>query len=107
MTRPVVVEITHRLGKQEARWRIASGFERIRSQIGVASMAVDERWENDRLHFGARAMGQSLTGRLDVADDKVRIEVDLPAGLAFLANGVRGRLERAGSMLLEKPKPPA
>jgi hypothetical protein len=105
MTRPVVVEITHRLGKEEARRRIAGGFDRIRSQIGFAT-TFEERWEEDRLHFGARALGQSIVGRLDVADEKVRIELDLPPGLAFLAQSIRGRLGRGGALLLGKPQSP-
>ena len=38
----------------------------------------EERWEQDRMIFRVRALGQAASGHLDVADDHVRVEVTLP-----------------------------
>jgi hypothetical protein len=46
-------------------------------------------------------MGQKATGRLDVLDDTVRIELDLPEMLAALADKITGRLKTEGQKLLE------
>ena len=43
-----------------------------------------------------------MTGRVDVKDDSVVIEVDLPEMLAALAEGIMGRLKQEGVKLLEK-----
>ena len=103
MSRPVTVNIPHQLGKTEARRRIDEGFGRMRSQIngGLGRMLTcHERWEGDRLHFEAGTLGQKVTGRLDVAEDAVRIEVDLPEILAGLAERIAGKLKSEGQKLL-------
>lgn len=104
MSRPLTVNIPHQLGKTEARRRIDEGFGRMRSQItgGVGRMLTcHERWEGDRLHFDAGTLGQRITGRLDVAEDVVRIEVDLPEILAALAGRIAGKLTSEGQKLLK------
>jgi hypothetical protein len=101
----VTVNIPHSLGKDEARRRIEEGFGRMRQQMTGgfgALVAVNERWEGDRLHFEGGGMGQKLTGRLDVLADSVRLEVDLPEILAAIADKIAGRLKTEGQKLLEK-----
>lgn len=105
MSRPVTVTIPHQLGRAEARRRIEEGFGRLRGQMtgGIGGMlACTERWEGDRLHFEAGMLAQKMTGRLDVADESVRIEVDLPEILAALAERIAGKLKDEGRKLLEK-----
>ena len=102
MSKPVVVNVPHDLGRDEARRRLESGFGRIREQIGGKALAFEERWEGERLHFNAGAFGQKVSGRVDVLDKSVRIEVDLPWILASIAEKLQGRLQKAGTLLLEK-----
>jgi hypothetical protein len=52
------------------------------------------------MDFGASVMHQSVTGRLDVMEDQVHIEVDLPALLVVFASRISGRLQRQGQLLL-------
>ena len=58
MPRPVVIEIAHELGRAEAHRRFKNGFGKIRDQLGVGMVAFEERWEGERLHFSAAALGQ-------------------------------------------------
>ena len=109
MARPVTVTIPHSLGKDEARRRIEQGFGQMRQQMaaGVGGMLASmvkfqERWEGDRLHFEATGMGQKMTGRLDVRDNAVDIQLDLPEMLAALADRIAGKLKAEGQKLLEK-----
>ncbi len=102
MSRPVVVNIPHELGREEARRRLERGFGSIREQIGGKAVAFQERWEGERLHFDAGAFGQKVAGRVDVLDKSVRIELDLPWILASIAEKLQGRLKSAGTLLLEK-----
>ena len=105
MSRPVSVTIPHKLGRDEARRRLEEGFGRLRQQMTggmVGMLACHERWEGDRLHFEAGALGQKVTGRLDVSEDSVRIEVDLPEILAMLAERITGKLKDEGRKLLEQ-----
>src|SRR3954462_12965846 len=100
MPRPVIVDIAHELGREEARRRIKNGFGRIRDQLGVGTLAFEERWEGERLHFSAGALGQKVTGRVDVLEKSVRIELDLPWPLAALAGTLQRRVRNAGALLL-------
>ena len=102
MAKPVVVDIPHDLGREEARRRLEKGFGRIREQIAGHALAFEERWENERLHFQAGALGQKVSGRVDVFDKSVRIEVDLPWILATIAEKLQGRIRKEGQLLLEK-----
>jgi hypothetical protein len=102
MAKPLVVNIPHELGRAEARRRLEGGFGRIREQIGGKALAFEERWEGDRLHFNAGAFGQRVTGRVDVEEKGVRIELDLPWILAAIAEKLQHRVQHAGRLLLEK-----
>jgi len=105
MARPVTVNIPHGLGKDEARRRIEQGFGRVRQQLAGAvggMLAFQERWEGDRLHFEGGALGQKITGRLEVLADSVVIQLDLPAILAAIADRVAATLKSEGQKLLEK-----
>ena len=102
MPKPVVIDISHELGKDEAQRRLQKGFGMIRDQFGVGALAFEERWEAERLHFTAGLLGQKVAGRVDVMERSVRIELDLPWGLAVLAETLQGRIRNAGTLLLEK-----
>jgi hypothetical protein len=43
------------------------------------------------------------TGTVDVADDHVRLEVQLPWLLSMLANKAKALVEKQGRLMLEKP----
>ena len=102
MPKPVVVNIPHDLGREEAKRRLAEGFGRVREQIGGKALAFEERWEGERLHFSAGAFGQKVSGRADVLDGSVRIELDLPWVLASIAEKLQHRVKSAATLLLEK-----
>lgn len=103
MTRPIQVTIPHQLGREEARRRIAGGFSRLADQLPGGGMAkVTESWRGDRMSFSIRAIGQSMDGHIDVLDDAVHMEVQLPAILAAIAEKLRDRLQKAGQLLLTR-----
>jgi putative polyhydroxyalkanoate system protein len=101
MVKPVVVTIPHELGKAEARKRIEEGVGKLIHQFGEG-VKLTRTWEGDRLSFAAKVVGQAVAGRLDVAEDAVRMEVDLPPFFAMIADKVKGRLKKEGQLMLEK-----
>jgi hypothetical protein len=108
VAKPVTVSIPHNLGKDEARRRLESGFGNVKQQLagGIGGMlSLQERWEGDRLHLSGGALGQKITGRLDVLADSVRIELDLPEMLAMVADRIVGTLKKEGQKLLENKSP--
>ena len=100
MNRAVTVSIPHQLGRAEARRRIEAGFGDFSRHLGGGAGALTKTWEGDRLNFGLHAMGQGISGFLDVADDVVRVEVVLPGFLAMIAGKVKGKLKKEGQILL-------
>ena len=103
MTAPLIVTIPHRLGREEAVRRLRGGMARATSALPV--LTVDEEtWDGDRMAFRVRAMGQSASGNVDVADDHVRLEVTLPWLLQRFAQIAQAAIQARGKLLLEKPK---
>lgn len=98
----VTVTIPHRLGAVEARRRLQQGITQLRTQYAGQVASIEERWEADHMEFQAGLLGQTLTGRLDVQAESVRVELDLPWMLAVLAEKIRGEVEQRGRKLLEK-----
>ena len=47
-------------------------------------------------------MGQTVGGRLDVADEAVRLEVDLPWILSVFAEKAKSMIQKQGTLMLEK-----
>jgi len=98
MPAPLVVSIPHSLGREEAMRRLKTGLTRAASSVPVLQVD-EERWEDNRMIFRVRALGQAASGNVDVADDHVRVEVVLPWLLQrFAEAAIRNR----GKLLLTK-----
>jgi hypothetical protein len=101
MPAPLVVSIPHSLGREEAIRRLKTGLSRAASSMPV--MSVDEeRWEDNRMNFRVRALGQAVAGQVDVADDHVRVEVVLPWLLQRFAEVAQAAIQNRGKLLLTK-----
>ena len=103
MSQPLIVSIPHRLGRVEAKRRLDSGIGRLRPELTQFVSALDYGWQGDTLNFNASAMWQTITGRLEVLDDAVRIEIDLPWLMQLLGDTVAKQVRSRGVALLEKP----
>ena len=102
MSKPVIVSIPHRLGREEAVRRIRGGFECARSQFAGILNISQHAWSGDRLTFQASAFSQRAAGTIDVLDDSVRIEVTLPWLLASIAEKLAPAIRRESVLMLEK-----
>jgi putative polyhydroxyalkanoate system protein len=101
MSKPVTVTIAHDLGKAEARRRVDAGFGDLARHLGGLG-TVSRQWDGDRMVFAFQAMGQAISGGVDIEDRAVRVEVVLPNLLALMAGKIKGRLQQEGQLLLEK-----
>jgi putative polyhydroxyalkanoate system protein len=104
MSKPLVVVIPHQLGREGARQRLDSGLETLKSKFGAQISSIDSSWTGDHLDLVVKAVGQSVTAGLDVADDNVRVEVQLPWMLAMIAEKAKNLIQKEGQLLLEKKK---
>ena len=107
MSKPIVVSIPHRLGKDEAIRRLKSGLGQMRTNYGHLLAVQEETWNGDRLLFQVSALGQAAAGIIDVAEDYVRLEVTLPWLLAKLAEKLTPAIRKEGTLMLEKKSAPA
>ena len=101
MTQPIVVNLPHRLGAEEAKRRLRGSIGSLKDHIPGGAAEVESRWEGDRMYLNVRAMGQEVSGHIDVEETKVRLELVLPALLALFAGKIEGLLRKKGGALLE------
>lgn len=102
MSKPLVVSIPHQLDRQEAVRRIKSGLTSVRTHYSSFFTIEEENWSGDRLGFNIRALGQSVVGSIEVANDHVRLEVMLPWLLTKIAQRFTGAIRKEGALMLEK-----
>jgi Putative polyhydroxyalkanoic acid system protein (PHA_gran_rgn) len=107
MTEPLTVSIPHKLGRQEAKRRLDSGINRIGPELAGLVSTLDYNWDGDDLNFRAVAMWQTITGRIEVLEETVRIEIDLPWMMRLLGDTITKQVRGRGSAMLEKPPGPA
>lgn len=100
---PLVITISHRLGREEAKRRLDDGLGHIRGQLAGFVSSLDYTWTDYRLDFSVTAMRQSIDGRIDIEDDIVRVEIRLPLLLRMLASKITGRVRSEAALLLDKP----
>ncbi|WP_406857729.1 polyhydroxyalkanoic acid system family protein [Alsobacter sp. KACC 23698] len=104
MPKPVVVTISHALGREQAVERLRERIGAIRQALGQYRVVmVKDEWAGDRLNLGLSALGQTVQGIVDVKDDHVRIEVQLPWLLAAFADRLQALVREKGPALLGPP----
>ena len=100
---PVIVSIPHRLGREEAKRRLDAGIGHLGPELGAVVGGLDYSWNADTLNLRATAMWQTITGRIEVLDDAVRIEIDLPWMMRLLGDTITKQVRGRALAMLEKP----
>jgi Putative polyhydroxyalkanoic acid system protein (PHA_gran_rgn) len=105
VAKPITITLPHELGQAEARRRLDQGFASIGQQAtgGVTGfVSFQKRWEGDRLQFEGGALGQKMTGRIEVLPESVIIQIDLPELLAALGDRLLSAVKQQTQKLLAK-----
>lgn len=102
MTKPLVVSIPHQLGALEAQRRLQTGIEQMKEQYAGKLAVLEDRWTGPHLDFRVSAIGQSVTGTIDVSEDHVMLALQLPWVLAMIAQKAQTMIQNKGQLLLEK-----
>jgi hypothetical protein len=93
MSNSIVITVPHRLGVEEAKRRIAEQLEHLRRDY-IDKLAYSEvNWDADTADLRVVALGQTVTGKICVMSDSLRIEVQLPWILAALTDKIQGVLK--------------
>ncbi|MCJ7421406.1 polyhydroxyalkanoic acid system family protein [Sphingomicrobium astaxanthinifaciens] len=100
MTTPLEVELPHRLGKAEARARIAGNTHRLADAIPGAMAEVHEAWDGDWLTLTVGAMGQEVRALIEVEEALVKCRIDLPGVLGMFRAAIERAMKTHGEDLL-------
>lgn len=100
---PIVVTITHRHGRTEAARRIKAEIESARTRYEGKLKIAEENWDGDHLVFRVAALGQPVTGKIDVGDDYVRAEVLLTWLMEHLTAPAEALIKAEGQRALHEP----
>jgi Putative polyhydroxyalkanoic acid system protein (PHA_gran_rgn) len=99
----LTASVPHQLTRTEAKRRIQDGLNDLRQKQAALLGGFRENWSGDTMEFHGGVMGQSVSGRLEVEDQAVRVEVALPWLLGMLAGALKPRIEQQGRQLLSAP----
>ena len=58
--KPVVATVSHTLGREAAKRRIAGSLDRIRAPLATVARGIEESWTGDRLDFRLTALDAML-----------------------------------------------
>ena len=100
MSNPVIVDLPHKLGAEEARRRIERNADKLGNHI-PGGARVSSRWTGNRLDLDIDAMGQKVAAEVEVQETIVRLKVTLPPALAFFGGMIEPLLRNQGAAMLE------
>ncbi|MGY6550421.1 MAG: polyhydroxyalkanoic acid system family protein [Erythrobacter sp.] len=86
------VSLPHQLSREEVRRRMRAHAHEIGDFFPPGLASVTTQWPSeDRMDMTAEVLGYKIPGGVDIRDDEVIIEMQLPAILGVM----RGALEKA------------
>jgi putative polyhydroxyalkanoate system protein len=90
------VSKSHTLTKEEARKRAETLAQSMKQKLDL-----DWRWDGDRILFDAsRGPAKGTKGSVDVGDDAVRVQIDLPFLLRVMKGTVESKVNEKLAQLL-------
>lgn len=103
MTKPMIIDIPHKLGREEAKRRLKSRIGDLSNHIPGGAADVRTAWPTeDRMTLAVDAMGQSVNTVLDVNETHIKLQLQLPAMLSFMSGTIEKAIRAgAGKVLLE------
>ena len=104
MQRPIDVNMPHKLGREEARRRIATNIHTLKDHIPGGASVIDSSWAGDTLTLKIHAMGQAVDAQIGVEETKLNVRVMLSGMLAMFAGPIEAMLNKKGADLLLEDK---
>lgn len=105
MTKPMTVDIPHSLGREEAKRRLKTRIGELSNHIPGGAADVRSGWPSEnRMTLDVEAMGQSVSTVLDVEESSIRLQMQLPAMLGFMAGAIEKAIQKKGAEILLEDK---
>jgi hypothetical protein len=102
MPRTLSVSLPHDLTEAEVRRRLVAGIADARMKYPAYLQSARESWTGNTMEFVVSAIGQTITGRVQIEPKVVHVHVDLPLLLAMLADRLKPQIESQVRKLLQK-----
>ncbi|MCH2114852.1 MAG: polyhydroxyalkanoic acid system family protein [Pirellulales bacterium] len=83
------LEIPHQLSGDEAKQRLQKFTEVLEAKFQDQVGELDQSWEGSSLEFSFKTFGIKIQGKIEVKDDKLVLDGDLP----FSAMMFKGKIE--------------
>lgn len=97
------VALPHDLGREEVRRRLSARSHEIGDMIPGGLAQVTSNWPTDDLmELTIYALGQTITGDIEIYEAQVVIAFDLPPALSFLRPMIEGAVRNNATRLLGK-----
>lgn len=97
------IALPHDLGREEVRRRLRERSHEIADYIPGGLADVDTSWTDaDTMHLVVNAMGQKVSGDIEVEDAQVIFQIELPMALSFVKPMIEGAIRKNGQKLLAK-----
>lgn len=75
--------VPHSLTREQAVEKLQHFTDRLKEKMGDQVSDLEQTWEGDRTTFGFTTFGFRITGSVDVQDDAVHVEGELPFAAAM------------------------
>lgn len=97
----MIIDIPHKLERDEVKRRLQSRIGELPEHIPGGIAEVSSSWPApDRMAIAVGALGQQVTGTIDVHEQFVRLTVVLPAALSFMGPLIEAAIRQKGEKLL-------
>lgn len=105
MNKTVSLDLPHSLGREEAKRRLNARIGELTNHIPGGAADVRTSWPSeDRMNLFVAAMGQSVTTLLDVEEKVIRVQMQLPPMLGFMAGAIEKAVRKRGAAVLLEDK---
>jgi hypothetical protein len=98
------IAITHNLGKDEVRRRIAAKTDGAQAKAGAligGPLTLKLAWiDQDHLSVDATAMGYTVPTTMEITQTELVFDVAIPAGLGFARGMIENLIRERGEKLL-------
>src|SRR3954463_11401299 len=95
------IKLKHNQTRDQAVAHIKKAINEHRADILKNAEDIEERWEDNVLHFAATIQGQHISGTLTVLDHEFGIDVTLPLMLRMFEGRIKKEIEKQASGLLK------
>lgn len=95
------ISIPHNLSKEEALTRIKGLLQQVKEEQANIVSNVKEDWSEDKGQFGFTAMGFDLAGDINVSEDNVEINAELPFAVALFKGRIKEIITEKATALLQ------